>query len=137
MDIFLVDISVWINFFKARKTEASSFLKNNLNNIIIATCPVIVQEVLQGIVSDSDKEMVTLSLNNLTKLIEEPYSIAIESANLYRDLRKKGITIRKPNDCLIAMFAIKNDIMLLGDDRDFEMIAKHTPLKTINSNNYK
>ena len=70
MDIVLVDTSVWINFFKENETTSSLFLKNNLSNIIIATCPVIVQEVLQGIVTDKDSRHINSYLNTLTRLIE-------------------------------------------------------------------
>ena len=58
------------------------------------------------------------------------YSYAFEAANLYRDLRKKGITIRKPNDCLIAIYAIKNEISILHDDKDFTNIAAFSGLQT-------
>src|SRR5437899_11019002 len=124
MDIVLVDTSVWINFFKAYETTSSLFLKNNLNNIVIATCPVIVQEVLQGIVSDKDFRHINSYLNTLTRLIENSYELAEEAAKLYRELRKKGITVRKPNDCLIETYAIRNNIALLQDDKDFRLIAK-------------
>jgi len=134
MDIILVDTSVWINFFKAKETEASLFLKNNTRNIIIATCPVIVQEILQGVVHDSEFKTINSYLNTLTKLSGDHYALAHDAAKLYRDLRKKGITVRKPNDCLIAMYAIKNGIALLNDDRDFKLIAEHTSLKVVNFN---
>ena len=131
MDIVLVDTSVWINFFKANETTSSLFFKNNLSNIIIATCPIIVQEVLQGIVSDKDFRYINSYLNTLTRLIENSYELAEEAAKLYRELRKKGITVRKPNDCLIATYAIRNNIALLQDDKDFRLIAQHSKLKVI------
>ena len=131
MDTILVDTSVWINFFKDIETEASSFLSNNFTNVVIATCPTIVQEILQGVISDADEQIVKLYFDNLTRLIENPYILAIEAADLYRKLRKKGITIRKPNDCLIAVYAIRNNIALLQDDRNFQLIAQHTKLKLI------
>ncbi|HTD40994.1 MAG TPA: PIN domain-containing protein [Mucilaginibacter sp.] len=131
MDIVLVDTSVWINFFKANETTSSLFLKNNLSNIVIATCPVIVQEVLQGIVSDKDFRYINSYLNTLTRLIENSYELAEEAAKLYRELRKKGVTARKPNDCLIATYAIRNNIALLQDDKDFRLIAQHSKLKII------
>lgn len=131
MEHILVDTSVWVNFFKGNKTKACDFLNDNLSNIIITTCPTIVQEVLQGVISDRDKQIVNIYFNNLTRLSEEPYQIAIQAADLYRSLRKKGVTVRKPNDCLIAMYAIRNNIPLLNDDRDFRLIANHTSLKII------
>src|ERR1700759_1495609 len=105
MDTVLVDTSVWVNFFKDIETEAMRYLSNNFTNIIIATCPTIVQEILQGVTSDADEQIVKLYFDNLTRLIENPYTLAIQAAELYRKLRKKGITIRKPNDCLIAIYA--------------------------------
>jgi predicted nucleic acid-binding protein len=131
MDTILVDTSVWVNFFKDIETEASNFLSNSFTNVIIATCPTIVQEILQGVITDADEQIVKLYFDNLTRLIENPYTLAIEAANLYRKLRKKGVTVRKPNDCLIAVYAIRNNIALLHDDRDFQLIAQHTKLKII------
>lgn len=131
MDTILVDTSVWVNFFKDIETEASNFLSNNFTNVIIATCPTIVQEILQGVVTDADEQIVKLYFDNLTRLIENPYTLAIQAADLYRKLRKKGGTVRKPNDCLIAVYAIRNNIALLQDDRDFQLIAQYSKLKII------
>lgn len=128
MDIILVDTSAWVNFFKAKETKASLFLKNNLGNMIIATCPVILQEVLQGTVSDRDFRHVNSYFSKLTQFRSDPYELAYDASKLYRELRKKGITIRKPNDCLIAIYAIKNDVRLLHDDRDFGYIAENSNL---------
>ena len=129
MDIVLVDTSVWINFFKAIETKSSLFLKNNLSNIIIATCPVIIQEVLQGVLSDKEFRRVSAYFNTLTRFSDDPYELALDAAHLYRDIRKAGFTIRKPNDCLIACYAIKNNIKLLHDDKDFYHIAMNSNLQ--------
>jgi|ERR1700744_365201 len=134
METILVDTSVWVNFLKDIDTDASKFLTNNLTNIVIATCPTIMQEILQGVVTDADEQIVKLYFDNLTRLNEDPYLVATEAAELYRSLRKKGITIRKPNDCLIAIYAIRNGITLLNDDRDFRLIAEHSTLKIMNFN---
>jgi len=128
MNIVLVDTSVWINFFKAKETGSSLFLKNNLGNIVIATCPVIVQEVLQGVLSDKEFKVVESYFNPLKKLIDNPYELALDAAKLYREARKNGFTIRKPNDCLIAAYAIRNKVKLLHDDKDFHYIAINSSL---------
>jgi predicted nucleic acid-binding protein len=49
---------------------------------------------------------------------------------LYRHLRKKGITIRKSIDCLIASYAILADMYLLHNDSDFAQIARGSNLKS-------
>lgn len=61
----------------------------------------------------------------------DPVEAAVGAADLYRTLRKKGVTIRKPNDCLIAHYALSYDIPLLHYDVDFEQIAQHTPLRFV------
>jgi len=135
MDIYLIDTSVWINYFKATETAASLFLKNNTGNIIIATCPVIMQEVLQGIVHEKEFKAIHSYLKKLLPLINNQYELAHDAAVLYRSLRSKGVTVRKSNDCLIAAYAIKNGITILHDDRDFDLIAKHSSLKIMNFTN--
>src|ERR1700742_3650533 len=99
MQVVLVDTSVWINVFKGIETNASLFLKNNNENIVVATCPVVVQEVLQGVVSDRQFGEVSNYFARSINLRAHSYHYAREAANLYRTLRKRGITIRKPNDC--------------------------------------
>jgi len=52
-----------------------------------------------------------------------------EAAALYRTCRRHGETIRVQIDCLIAAVAIRSDAAVLHNDRDFEAIARHTPLR--------
>jgi len=51
------------------------------------------------------------------------------AAALYRACRRQGETVRVQADCLIAAVAIRADVALLQSDRDFEVIARHTPLR--------
>jgi len=131
MDIMLVDTSVWVNFFKGNPTSASLHLKEILSNTLIATCPTIVQEVLQGIKHDKDFAKTINLFDEMLQLKEDQYQLSIDAARIYRQLRNKGITIRKPNDCLIAAYAIKNKVALLHDDRDFDFIASKTSLEVV------
>ncbi|MGB2928761.1 MAG: PIN domain-containing protein [Desulfobacterales bacterium] len=55
----------------------------------------------------------------------------LQSAEIFRTLRRKGITIRKSMDCMIASVAIENHIPLLHNDRDFEPIEKYCNLACI------
>jgi predicted nucleic acid-binding protein len=50
--------------------------------------------------------------------------------NIYRLCKKKHITLRKQNDCLIAAYAILNNIPVFHKDHDYELIANETKLKT-------
>lgn len=128
----LVDTSVWINFFRGNETKASIYLKNNLASVILATCPIIVQEVLQGISDDKVFHQIQEHFNQFIHLpCSNEYELAVQATNLYRDLRKKGITIRKPNDCTIACYALNNNVPILHDDKDFNSIIENTLLKTV------
>lgn len=52
-----------------------------------------------------------------------------EAADLYRACRGRGATVRKLIDCLIAAIAIREGATVLHNDRDFEVLAKHTRLR--------
>ena len=86
-------------------------------------CPVIIQEILQGIRSDEGYESVRDSILAFPVPDWNPVEAAIAAAQLYWDLRKKGITIRKSNDCLIAAFAQQFGLKVLHRDRDFSVMA--------------
>ncbi len=51
------------------------------------------------------------------------------AASLYRACRNAGATIRSIGDCLIAVAAIRTGAEVLHIDRDFDAIARHTPLR--------
>ena len=130
--MILVDTTVWIDFFKASSLHHVGILENLiLNREDICICGIILSEVLQGIRKDSEytktrelfEELIILPMHNST---------FFKSAEIYRALRRKGITIRKPLDCMIASVAIENEIPLLHNDRDFDPIEKHFGMKTLN-----
>ena len=52
-----------------------------------------------------------------------------EAAALYRVCRRAGETVRKLIDCLIASVAIRAGTPILHADADFEVLARHTPLR--------
>ena len=58
-------------------------------------------------------------------------TLAVQSARNYRFLRKKGITVRKTIDSLIATYCIENDHELLHNDSDFDGYEKHLGLRVV------
>jgi hypothetical protein len=132
MQSTLVDTSVWIDFIRNVDNRQTSVLVDLLaGETPVCTCPIIVQEILQGIANDADFVRIKNDLAIFDILLVEPLDGAIEAATIYRTLRKQGITIRKSNDCLIAHHALFYGAALLQKDRDFELIAKHYPLKLL------
>jgi len=121
----IADTSVWINFFKGvDSNEVQELIDYIENDLPVYLCPIIVQEVLQGINYDKQFKEVLSSLLAFSFLDDDGLEMAISAANLYRSLRKKGITIRKSNDCLIAQYAIKHSLQVLHQDRDFDLILE-------------
>ena len=127
----LVDTTVWIDFFSARSKSHVKALENLiLNREDICLCGIILTEILQGIRKDSEFNRTRDLLANLF-FLSMPYSVFLRSAEIYRNLRRKGITIRKPMDCMIASVALEHDIPLLHNDKDFIPIEKHFRLQRL------
>jgi predicted nucleic acid-binding protein len=51
------------------------------------------------------------------------------AAELYRRCRSGGEVVRNLTDCLIAAVAVRHGATLLHRDHDFEVVARHTPLR--------
>jgi len=127
----IFDTSVWINFLGDKRHPASELLADYIerNDQVLLT-PTILQEILQGIRSDVQYNHVKSILSYFTTLQIPPIQAAIGAAELYRSLRKKGRTIRKSNDCLIAYYAIELSVTLVHSANDFNLISSHSGLKT-------
>ena len=130
--MILVDSSVWIDYFNGNPTWQADLLDNYLSSVPIVMGDLILTEVLQGFKSDKDYQTAKSFLSTLPFRQMGGYNVAIQSAQHYRQLRKDGITVRKTIDVIIATFCIIEGLTLLHDDRDFDPIAFHFPLKTSN-----
>ena len=125
----LVDTTVWIDFFADRSEPHVGKLQALIeNDEDLSLCGVVLTEILQGIRTDTDFKKTKEYLDDLIFLPMRRGTF-VRAAEIYRSLRKKGITIRKPVDCIIASVAIEYDIHLLHNDRDFNYISKHSKLK--------
>jgi len=124
----LADTSVWIDFLNNRDLPHVRVFENHLHKSQICSCPPVVQEVLQGIGKDSEYHTIKNLLLTLEIFTADPLQVAVESAEMYRTLRKSGVTIRKPNDCQIAWYAARYKVKLLQNDSDFQLIAAYTSL---------
>jgi len=129
--MILFDTSVWINHFNRNDNQESSHLARLLKFAPASICitTTILQEVLQGAKNDSYFDIYRGILSNRNILKMDAVEAAISAAQLYRSLRKKGVTIRRPDDCLIAAYAIHFGVELCHNDSDFDLIAAHSDLK--------
>jgi len=129
--MILVDSSVWIDFFNGIESIETNKLDELLGLEEIATGDLIITEVLQGFRNDKDYKVAKDILTSLTVFELLGESLAIKSANNFRKLRKKGITIRKTADVIIATFCIENKMPLLFSDKDFIPFVENLRLRSV------
>ena len=131
--MILVDTSVWIDFFAGRNLPHVEVLEQCiLDNEDLALCGIILTGILQGIADVNSHRRVRRYLSPLI-MLPMPETVFLRAADIYRKLRKKGITIRKSNDCIIAATALEHHCQLLHNDKDFSPVAEHLPLKIIST----
>ena len=75
------------------------------------------------------KLMLTLSIFEMLGT-----DMAIQSADNFSILRKRGITVRKTADVIIASYCIEHNYSLLFADKDFLPFVAHLGLKAVTTN---
>lgn len=128
--MILVDSSVWIDYFNGIPTWQTDLLDSYLSNVPVIIGDLILTEVLQGFISNKDYRTAKNFLSALPFRQIGGYSVAVQSAQNYRRLRKSGVTVRKTIDIIIATFCVIEGLILLHDDRDFDPMVSHFSLKT-------
>ena len=128
--MILVDSSVWVDYFNGRASEETDCLDALLGLEPLAIGDLILAEVLQGFRDDAACRIARRLLSALTVYDLLGAARAIRVAENYRFLRKKGLTVRKTSDGIIATFCIDEDLPLLYSDRDFDPYVRHLGLRS-------
>jgi predicted nucleic acid-binding protein len=125
-----VDTSVWIDFLR----NVDSPHVRALDGLIeeegdLSTTPIILTEVLQGI--SADPQFRALKRHFLDFPIYQPSGVEtyVRAAQIYRQCRRRGSTVRSTVDCIIAAICIENGLTLLHKDADFDVIEACTALE--------
>ena len=129
--MIFVDSSVLIDYFNGKENWQVEKLDEMLGKDIVVIGDYVLVEVLQGFKNDKDYETAKSILSSFPCFNICGEEIAIKSANNYRKLRKRGITIRKTIDVIISTFCIENDLILLHNDKDFFPFEKHLGLQSV------
>lgn len=134
--MILVDTSAWIGLLRNADRPAIQNLKRVLESEVTVTLtPLILQEILQGALSDAHFAKLQLYFSDLPLLQSDDLAATHRAAaHLYCRCRWAGVTPRSSNDCLIARQAIEHEMKLLHDDKDFERIAQVEPNLQLLSN---
>ena len=129
--MLIVDSTVWIAYFNGLENPETDYLHTMVDKMPILIGDLILTEVLQGFRVDSDFEKARRTLGKYIQVEMVSPALALQSARNYRLLRRKGITVRKTIDGLIATYCIENEHDLLHSDSDFDGYEKHLGLKVV------
>ncbi len=127
--MILVDSSVWIDYFRGTITVQTEKLDRLLGQQLLAIGDLILTEVLQGFDSEKDFNHARKMLTSLMVVELGGQEIAIQAAKNFRALRRRGMTVHKTIDTVIATRCIVSGYELLHDDRDFDPFAKYLGLR--------
>jgi len=126
--MIVVDSSVWIDYFTGVGNKQTDTLDETLGLRPVAVGDLILTEVLQGFRHDGDYRTARKLFEDVAVFDMLGKEMAIQSAENFRALRKRGVTIRKTADVIIASFCIAQKLPLLFSDKDFKPFVKHLGL---------
>ena len=127
--MIVVDSSVWIDFFNGVNTAEEERLDGLLGVTPLAIGDLILVEVMQGFRNERDVATARQLFRSLALLPMLGGSNAWKAAENYRQLRSRGITVRKTIDGIIATACIEANLPLLFSDRDFVPYVEHLGLE--------
>jgi predicted nucleic acid-binding protein len=128
--VTVVDSSAWVEWLRGTQSDVHGRLATLIAiGADLVITEVVALELLAGARSRREERelrqgplaLPVLALNGL-----RGYETA---AQLYRACRRAGETVRKLTDCLVAVPVIEAGATLLHNDADFEVLARHSPLR--------
>ena len=129
--MILVDTSVWIDYFNGTINAETERLDGLLGSGSLLTGDLVLAELLQGFNRDADFRRARQLMESLPCVDLVGRELAIRAAEHFRQLRRRGVTMRKTIDVLIATYCITNDHALLHRDKDFAVFEQHLGLQVV------
>lgn len=125
--MILIDTSIWIQVFKDKQGNEAKRIQTWLDGREVVLTRFNQLELLQGCRDDQEWQLLSSYLEDQT-YIETTSETWQSAARIYYDLRRQGLTVRSPIDCCIAQLALQNDLLLMHNDKDFDVISTIRPL---------
>lgn len=129
--MIVVDSGVWIDYFNGTASPQTDTLDSLLGAESLAMGDLILAEVLQGFRNDAGYKTARQLLTSLIIFDMLGAKNAVKCADNFRALRKRGTTIRRTADVIIATFCIEQKYPLLFRDRDFLPFVEHMGLQPV------
>jgi predicted nucleic acid-binding protein len=127
----LVDSSAWVEYLRRTGSAEHSRVRSLIESSEDATTDPVLLEVVGGGRSVAMTRALSRLLARAKYLPQRPHEDVLSAVDIYQRCRVAGETIRSLNDCLVAAIAIRNSVPVLHRDRDFEVMARHTPLQVL------
>lgn len=130
--MIVVDTSAWLELLRGTQSPVDRTLVRLLGDgEDLAVTEVVVMELLAGARSAKDADDLRARLLAFPVLPLDGLAGYEAAAELYRACRAAGEPPRRVVDCLVAVPTIRAGAAVLHADRDFEKLARHTPLRTV------
>ena len=128
--MIVVDTSAWVELGRGTGSRVHQTLRARLTeDAELAVTEIVVMELLAGARSEPDEATVRDVLAGIPVLPLDGIIGFERAVELYQACRRAGETLRQLVDCLVAVPTIEHEATLLTADRDFEILARHTPLR--------
>jgi predicted nucleic acid-binding protein len=131
--LVIVDTTVWVDYFRGESNAEASWLAREIDRKRLGLPDVILCEVLQGVRNDREFDVFLKDLYVCEVLNTGGPATAVAAARNYRELRRRGITVRKTIDCWIATYCILQGHSLIHRDRDFDPFETCLGLQVIHA----
>lgn len=129
----IVDTTVWIDYLRGTQNPETAWLDREMQVQPLGLTDLILCEVLQGIQEQSTFAQARRDLLRFEVFHTGGSELAIAAAQNYRELRRRGYTVHKTIDCLIATFCLEARHELLHRDRDFDSFEKVLGLRVVHA----
>jgi hypothetical protein len=129
--VVIVDTTVWVDYFRGTLNPETEWLDQEADKRRLGLTDLILCEVLQGVRSDREFIEVRAELIKFVLFENGGEELAIATARNFRNIRARGLTVRKTIDCLIATFCLTEGHTLLHRDRDFDVFERNLGLAVL------
>lgn len=118
--MIVVDSSIFIADLRNENTASTRFLRALQGDRELVIGDLVALEVLQGVADERVAAVIENGFldHGITEMLGEV--VALAAARSFRELRRKGISVRKTTDLIIASFCMVHGHHLLHQDRDFD-----------------
>jgi len=130
--VIVADSSAWIELLRATDSPVDRTLSRLLDeDAEIAVTEMVIGEILSGARSEGEHTTLNHRLLAFPVLLLGGLTGFQAAARLFSECWRRGEPVRKLADCLVAIPAIEAGAAILHSDRDFDRIARCSPLTVV------